>query len=132
MPLTLAIPFGAFFSGRLMSWSGRYKPLQLVASLVAPLAIVSLAFVDPHAVVLTGLVMVTPGLAIGLQLPSGLVATQERRARAPGGRGHGADRLLSHAGRRGRRGGADHGADRAVAPWRHGRYRTWAAAKTSS
>lgn len=76
VPLTLAIPFGAFFSGRLMSWSGRYKPLQLVGSLVAPLAIVSLAFVDPHAVVLTGLVMVTLGLAIGLQLPSGLVATQ--------------------------------------------------------
>lgn len=76
VPLTLAIPFGAFFSGRLMSWSGRYKPLQLAGSLVAPLAIVALAFVDPHAVVLTALVMVLLGLAIGLQLPSGLVATQ--------------------------------------------------------
>ncbi len=76
VPLTLAIPFGAFISGRLMSWSGRYKPLQLVGSLVAPLAIVALAFVDPHAVLLTALVMVVLGLSIGLQLPSGLVATQ--------------------------------------------------------
>lgn len=76
VPLTLSIPFGAFVSGRLMTRSGRYKPLQLVGSLVAPLAIVALAFVDPHAVLLTALVMVILGLAIGLQLPSGLVATQ--------------------------------------------------------
>ncbi len=76
VPLTLSIPFGAFISGRLMTWSGRYKPLQLAGSLVAPLAIVALAFVDPHAVLLTALVMVILGLAIGLQLPSGLVATQ--------------------------------------------------------
>jgi len=76
VPLTLAIPFGAFIAGRTMSWSGRYKPLQLAGSLVAPLAIVVLAFVEPHAVALTALVMVVLGVSIGLQLPSGLVATQ--------------------------------------------------------
>src|SRR4030095_5156626 len=76
VPLTLAIPFGAFAAGRLMSWSGRYKPLQMAGSLVAPLAIVALAFVDPRAVWLCALVMVGLGFAIGLQLPSGLVATQ--------------------------------------------------------
>ncbi|AGW94935.1 MULTISPECIES: MDR family MFS transporter [Cupriavidus] len=76
VPLTLAIPFGAFASGRLMSWSGRYKPLQMAGSLVAPLAIVALAFVDPRSAWLSALVMVALGFAIGLQLPSGLVATQ--------------------------------------------------------
>lgn len=76
VPLTLAIPFGAYISGRLMTWSGRYKPLQMIGCLVAPVAIVALAFTPPHAVTLAALVMVVLGLAIGLQLPSGLVATQ--------------------------------------------------------
>jgi len=76
VPLTLAIPFGAFAAGRLMSRTGRYKPLQMVGSVMAPVAIVALAFVDPRAVVLCALVMIALGFAIGLQLPSGLVATQ--------------------------------------------------------
>jgi hypothetical protein len=76
VPLTLAIPFGAYISGRLMSWSGRYKPLQMTGCLVAPVAIVALAFVPPQAVVPAALVMIVLGLSIGLQLPSGLVATQ--------------------------------------------------------
>lgn len=76
VPLTLAIPFGAYISGRLMTWSGRYKPLQMIGCLMAPVAIVALAFTPPHAVTLAALVMVVLGLAIGLQLPSGLVATQ--------------------------------------------------------
>ncbi|MNS59156.1 Major Facilitator Superfamily protein [compost metagenome] len=76
VPLTLAIPFGAYISGRLMSWSGRYKPMQLAGSIIAPLAIVALAFMPPHAVMASALVMIVLGLSIGLQLPSGLVATQ--------------------------------------------------------
>jgi len=76
VPLTLAIPFGAYISGRLMSWSGRYKPLQMTGCLVAPVAIVALAFTPPQSVLLAALVMIVLGLAIGLQLPSGLVATQ--------------------------------------------------------
>lgn len=76
VPLTLAIPFGAYAAGRLMSRSGRYKPLQMFGSAAAPLAIVGLAFVDPHAVWLSALVMIALGLSIGLQLPSSLVATQ--------------------------------------------------------
>lgn len=76
VPLTLAIPFGAFVAGRLMTLTGRYKPLQMTGATVAPLAIAALAFVSPGAVPLTAIVMVVLGLAIGLQLPSGLVATQ--------------------------------------------------------
>ncbi|MFC4339456.1 MDR family MFS transporter [Cupriavidus numazuensis] len=76
VPLTLAIPFGAYASGRIMSRTGRYKPLQMMGASVAPLAIVALAFVDPAAVWLCVLVMVVLGFSIGLQLPSGLVATQ--------------------------------------------------------
>ncbi|MGY8525656.1 MFS transporter [Paracidovorax citrulli] len=76
VPLTLAIPFGAFISGRLMSHTGRYKPLQLTGSIVAPLAIAALAFVSPLAVWPSALVMIVLGVAIGLQLPSALVATQ--------------------------------------------------------
>lgn len=76
VPLTLSIPCGAFIAGRLMSHTGRYKPLQLTGSLVAPVAIVALAFVPPHGVALSVLVMVVLGLSLGLQFPSGLVATQ--------------------------------------------------------
>jgi len=76
VPLTLAIPFGAYISGRLMTWSGRYKPMQMAGSLVAPVAIVALAFTPPDAVLLAALVMIVLGLSIGLQLPAGLVATQ--------------------------------------------------------
>lgn len=76
VPLTVAIPFGAFFCGRLMSWTGRYKPWQLIGSAVAPLAILALGFADPGQVELTALVMIVLGVSIGLQLPSGLVATQ--------------------------------------------------------
>jgi EmrB/QacA subfamily drug resistance transporter len=76
VPLTLAIPFGAYAAGRVMSWTGRYKPLQMAGASVAPLAIVALAFVDPGALWLCASVMVILGFSIGLQLPSGLVATQ--------------------------------------------------------
>jgi EmrB/QacA subfamily drug resistance transporter len=76
VPLTLAIPCGAFIAGRLMTRSGRYKPLQMIGASLVPVAIAALAFADPHNVTLTALVMVALGLAIGLQLPSGLVATQ--------------------------------------------------------
>lgn len=76
VPLTLSIPFGAYVSGRMMSWSGRYKPLQMTGCLVAPIAIVALAFTPPDAVLLAALVMIVLGVSIGLQLPAGLVATQ--------------------------------------------------------
>lgn len=76
VPLTLAIPLGAFIAGRVMTWSGRYKPLQMSGAVVAPLAIVGLAFASAQDVWVTAGVMIVLGLAIGLQLPSGLVATQ--------------------------------------------------------
>ncbi|NYI01146.1 MDR family MFS transporter [Cupriavidus plantarum] len=76
VPLTLAIPLGAFISGRMMSWTGRYKPLQMTGSVIAPIAIVGLAFVPVHDVLPSLLVMVVLGVSLGLQFPSGLVATQ--------------------------------------------------------
>jgi MFS family permease len=76
LPLTLIIPFGAFAAGRLMSRTGRYKPLQLGGAIAASLAILALAFTRPEQVWLMAFVMGILGIGIGFQFPTGLVATQ--------------------------------------------------------
>jgi EmrB/QacA subfamily drug resistance transporter len=76
LPMTLLVPCGAFIAGRLMTRTGRYKPLQLGGAIAATLSIVALAFTDPHQAWLMGIVMCVLGLGIGFQLPTGLVATQ--------------------------------------------------------
>ncbi|MHA6883196.1 MDR family MFS transporter [Ralstonia pseudosolanacearum] len=76
VPLTLAIPAGAFLAGKWMTHSGRYKPLMVGGACVVPFAIASLGLLDPHHVWALTLAMVVLGLAIGVQFPTGLVATQ--------------------------------------------------------
>lgn len=76
VPLTLSIPAGAYIAGRLMSRTGRYKPLQLAGALLAPPAIAGVALCDPQAVFPVAICMILLGISMGLQFPSSLVATQ--------------------------------------------------------
>ena len=73
---SLAIPFGAFISGRWMSHSGRYKPLQLIGTAVLPVSILWLAYLGPHATVATSLALAGAGMATGMTMPTSLVAVQ--------------------------------------------------------
>jgi EmrB/QacA subfamily drug resistance transporter len=76
VPLSLAIPTGAFFGGRMTTRTGHVKKIQLVGAVIVPLAVLALAFIDVHAT-FTGLVfMALAGFALGLQLPTSTVAVQ--------------------------------------------------------
>jgi len=76
VPLTLSIPTAAFIAGKWMTHSGRYKPLMVGGACVVPFAVASLGLLDPHNVWAQALAMIVLGLAIGVQFPTGLVATQ--------------------------------------------------------
>lgn len=76
LPLTLSIPLGAFIAGRLMSSTGRYKPLQLGGAIAASLGGFAVALTTPNQVVQMAVAMMVLGLGIGFQFPTGLVATQ--------------------------------------------------------
>ncbi|MFL6651641.1 MAG: MDR family MFS transporter [Sulfurifustaceae bacterium] len=76
VPLTLGIPFGAYAAGTLMAWTGRYKPWQLTGAAVVPVAIVALAAAGSHDIVWMSVCMAFVGFAMGMQLPTALVAAQ--------------------------------------------------------
>ncbi len=127
LPFTLATPVGAFVAGKWMTRSGRYKPLMVGGACVVPFAVAALGLLDPHNVWAMTLAMMALGLAIGVQFPTGLVATQN--AVPPQNVGLATaltafSRLLGGGG-----GGADLGADRPAAAGRaadagHGRQRS--------
>ncbi|TFV92562.1 MFS transporter [Oxalobacteraceae bacterium OM1] len=73
---SLAVPAGAFTSGRLMMHSGRYKPLQLIGTAILPLATFVLAWLGPHADAANGAALAFCGLSIGMTMPTSLVAVQ--------------------------------------------------------
>ena len=73
---SLAVPVGAFVSGRWMLHSGRYKPLQITGTGLLPLAMLLLAYLGPHASVATGLALAMAGVATGMTMPTSLVAAQ--------------------------------------------------------
>ena len=76
LPLTFMIPLGAFISGRVMLVTGRYRPLQLIGTACVPFGLIGLAFVSPVHTLVTGVLMSVVGLAIGVVMPSSLVAVQ--------------------------------------------------------
>lgn len=73
---SLAIPVGAFASSRWMTYSGRYKPLQLIGTALLPLASFALAALGPHPTLATASALSVAGFAIGMTLPTSLVAVQ--------------------------------------------------------
>ncbi len=82
LPLTFTIPLGAFISGRVMFKTGRTKPQQLLGTACVPIGLLGLAFVSPVHAIATGLLMTAVGLAIGIVMPSSLVAVQNAVPRA--------------------------------------------------
>ncbi|MES2830628.1 MAG: MDR family MFS transporter [Pseudomonadota bacterium] len=73
---SLAIPIGAFASGRWMMHSGRYKPLQVIGTALLPSASIALAILGPHPTLATGCALSVAGFATGMTLPTSLVAVQ--------------------------------------------------------
>lgn len=73
---SLAVPAGAFVSGRWMLRSGRYKPLQIIGTGLLPLAMLMLAYLGPHASLATAIALVLAGVATGMTMPTSLVAAQ--------------------------------------------------------
>ena len=76
LPLTFMIPLGAFVSGRLMLATARTRPQQVIGTACVPLGLLGLAFVSPVHSIVTGVLMAVVGLAIGVIMPSSLVAVQ--------------------------------------------------------
>lgn len=73
---SLAIPAGAFASGRWMTHTGRYKPLQLIGTALLPIASFVLAILGPHPTLANAGALVVAGFALGMTLPTSLVAVQ--------------------------------------------------------
>ncbi|MGB7479488.1 MAG: MDR family MFS transporter [Burkholderiaceae bacterium] len=76
IPLSLAIPLGAYIGGSLTARYGRFRRVQLVGALIVPLTVAGLALIDPRATLFGGALMAATGIGIGLQLPTSMVAVQ--------------------------------------------------------
>jgi EmrB/QacA subfamily drug resistance transporter len=76
LPLTLSIPIGAFIGGKFMSRTGHYRKIMLGGSLATSLMSFLLASIAPQHNWLMAMAMSAMGLGIGMQFPTGLVATQ--------------------------------------------------------
>jgi MFS family permease len=76
LPLTLAIPLGAFLAGRLMSATGHYKMLQLGGAIAATAGGIAMALcpLDQSGWMVVALVVL--GVGLGFQFPTSMVATQ--------------------------------------------------------
>jgi MFS family permease len=76
LPLSMAVPAGAFFSGRWMTATGRYRKQQLWGAAMAGGGIGILALLNPGNVASTSLLMIVIGAGIGAQFPTTLVSIQ--------------------------------------------------------
>lgn len=74
--LSLAIPAGAYMSGKLMSHLGTFKGIQLCGALIMPFALYALSILNPvNFFALTACLSII-GIGLGLQLPTATVAVQ--------------------------------------------------------
>lgn len=76
VPLTLGIALGAYTAGKLMMLTGHYKRTQLIGALLVPLALLAIALTNSDSALLISVFMATAGFALGLQIPTALVAAQ--------------------------------------------------------
>ncbi len=76
LPMTLAIPFGAFLSGRAMHATGRVLPAIRWGVALVPLGLLGLAFAAPTGVWATLFLMIS-GFGMGLQMPSVMILIQQ-------------------------------------------------------
>jgi EmrB/QacA subfamily drug resistance transporter len=76
LPMTLAIPAAAFFSGRWLDRSGRVLPAQRLGVLLVPLGLAALGFTAPTSL-LAAVALVVVGFGMGLQMPTTLITVQQ-------------------------------------------------------
>ena len=76
LPMTLAIPFAAFISGRAMHLTGRVLPAIRWGAALVPVGLLGMAFAPPTGV-LAALCLVLTGFGMGLQMPPTLILIQQ-------------------------------------------------------
>ena len=76
LPMTLAIPFAAFVSGRAMQRTGRVLPAVRCGVMLVPLGLLSMGLSAPSGVWAT-LSLVLTGFGMGLQMPPALILVQQ-------------------------------------------------------
>jgi EmrB/QacA subfamily drug resistance transporter len=76
LPLTLAIPAGAFIGGRWMFRSSRALPAQRLGVWLVPIGAGALGFIDGAGSGAMAALAIT-GIGIGLQLPTALITVQQ-------------------------------------------------------
>ena len=76
LPMTLAIPFAAFVSGRWLQRTGRVLPLQRAGALLVPIALLIVGFTKATGLV-PAIALVLVGLGMGLQMPTTLITVQQ-------------------------------------------------------
>jgi EmrB/QacA subfamily drug resistance transporter len=81
LPMTLAIPFAAFVSGRAMQRTGRVLPAIRWGVMLVPVGLLGMGFSAPTSLWAT-LWLVLTGLGMGLQMPPALILVQQAVPRA--------------------------------------------------
>jgi EmrB/QacA subfamily drug resistance transporter len=76
LPLTLGVPAGAFFAGRLMLHWPHYRALASVGCMLAAVALAGIALVPIEATIALGALMLPLGIGLGMTLPVVMVASQ--------------------------------------------------------
>jgi sugar phosphate permease len=76
LPLTISVPIGAFIAGRLISKTGRYRPQQLIGTVVAGVSILLYAWTPVDLLGLGIALLLLAGLGMGAQFPTTLVGIQ--------------------------------------------------------
>lgn len=81
LPMTLAIPFAAFVSGRAMQRTGRVLPAVRSGVMLVPVGLLGMSFSSPTSL-WAALFLVLTGLGMGLQMPPALILVQQAVPRA--------------------------------------------------
>ena len=76
LPMTLAVPFAAFLSGRAMQVTGRVLPAIRWGAALVPVGLLGMAFAPPTGA-LAALCLVFTGFGMGLQMPPTLILIQQ-------------------------------------------------------
>jgi EmrB/QacA subfamily drug resistance transporter len=76
LPMTLAIPFAAFLSGRAMQRTGRVLPAVRWGVVLVPLGLLGMGFSAPTSL-WAAPCLVLAGLGMGLQMPPALILIQQ-------------------------------------------------------
>ncbi len=81
LAFSLGVPAGAFSAGRVMLRSGRYRPTLRLGSSLVPLGLILLALLPGDLPWPSALAVLVVGAALGMQLPTSLVAVQNAAPR---------------------------------------------------